>query len=84
MWKRLQNLLFKSNSRFNQGDAVELVEGGDLMVVEKIITGSKLREPMVMCKWYDSSTRTNRKNIFNESKLRLIDWHGASDRLRGA
>jgi uncharacterized protein YodC (DUF2158 family) len=75
MWERIRKAIFGPRSRFKRGDAVELNDGSDLMVVTEVITNKHLQEPVINCKWYESSTKVTRTNLFNESKLKRFNWH---------
>jgi uncharacterized protein YodC (DUF2158 family) len=79
MWERIRKAIFGPRSRFKRGDAVELKDGSDLMVVTEVITNKHLHEPIINCKWYESSTKVTRTNLFDESKLKLFNWHQAKN-----
>lgn len=67
--------LFGPSVKFEVGDSVELLEGGQLMVVTKISTETGMREPCIHCQWTDSETKETRIKFFSESELKLIDWY---------
>jgi uncharacterized protein YodC (DUF2158 family) len=79
MWERIKKAIFGPKSRFKRGDAVELKDGSDLMVVIEVITSRHLQQPIINCKWYESSTKITRTNLFDESKLKLFNWHMAKN-----
>jgi uncharacterized protein YodC (DUF2158 family) len=80
MWNKIRTRLFGPKSKFKLGDSVEIEDGGSLMVVIEVITNSHLKEPILNCKWYDEHTKSDRTNLFSESKLKPFDWHKANRR----
>lgn len=65
--------IFGPRSRFKPGDAVQLQEGEQLMVVTRIYTSRKMSQPIIECHWSEGSTR--RMNMFVERALKPFDWY---------
>lgn len=75
--QKIRTWLFGPPSRFNVGDSVQLLEGGDLMVVIQVHSTRGMKRPLVECKWQESSTRDVRTQLFPEDRLKLFDWYNA-------
>jgi uncharacterized protein YodC (DUF2158 family) len=67
--------LFGPVSKFKIGDRVQLIEGGNFMLVTEIIALPKMKEPLIQCKWYDPETHETKTNIIGEGKIRIFDGH---------
>ncbi len=67
--------LFGPTPKFKVGDSVEVVEGGPLMVVTKIVSTSGVEAPLVNCQWVDAETKSIEVKLFSEKGLKLVDWY---------
>lgn len=79
-FNQVRNLLdevFGPSSKFKMGDSVELLQGGELMVVIEIIPAREGKEPLIRCQWIDARTKCTRKELFPEGEIKLIDWYKA-------
>lgn len=73
--RKLLFSLFGPSAKFEIGDSVELLEGGQLMVVTKISKEPGAEYPCIHCQWTDSGTNEIRTKIFSERELQIIDWY---------
>jgi uncharacterized protein YodC (DUF2158 family) len=62
-------------SQFRVGESVQHKSGNELMVVVKIYSSRKMSQPLIECQWYDSETKSSRKNLFPEVDLKPFDWY---------
>lgn len=64
--------LFGPASKFDVGDRVELLHGGQLMVVIEIVSEVGAENPRVLCQWTEAESNRTRREIFRENELRCI------------
>jgi uncharacterized protein YodC (DUF2158 family) len=73
--QRIVNKIFVSRSFFVSGQSVQLKNGGELMVVQRIHFNKKMHEPFIECKWFDRTSQSTKTNIFPEKDLKNFDWY---------
>jgi uncharacterized protein YodC (DUF2158 family) len=69
--------LIGPQSKFKENDAVQETTGGPLMVVVKVFSSRKLKEPMLLCQWSDPINTSKRTQLFHHHKLKAFDWYEA-------
>jgi uncharacterized protein YodC (DUF2158 family) len=69
--------LIGPQSKFKENDAVQELSGGPLMVVVKVFSSRKLKEPMLLCQWSDPINKSKRTQLFHHHKLKAFDWYEA-------
>jgi len=73
--RKLLDQVFGPSSKFKVGDSVEILRGGELMVVVEVLATRESKGPRMLCQWVDSKTKRPMKELFSEDEIKLIDWY---------
>ena len=73
--RELLSELFGPTSKFRVGDGVELLEGGNIMLVVEVISEPGMPEPIIYCQWYESKTKSTKTKFLPEKDLKQINWY---------
>jgi len=83
-FSKLKIALFGPASNYKVGDAVQLREGGEMMIIVEVIRKRGMDQPLLYCQWSDPDNRATRHNLFREESLVHFDWHKASQEIDDA
>ncbi len=69
--------LLGHSSTFKVDDSVQLSDGYHLMIVTRISSNRKMKQPFVECLWYETTTKWTKKELFAETTLKPFEWSKA-------
>jgi uncharacterized protein YodC (DUF2158 family) len=78
MLQKIKRILFGMESKFKEGDSVQIAERDQIMIVEHVVCARDYKEPIIVCKWYDQRSKETVRSLYMESRLTAFDWYQGS------